>query len=95
MTIGDIFAGHLRQRPGAVALIDDRGGRRVTYGELGQEVAAAVAWLEEQGLRRGQAVLVFVPVSVGFSKSGAALKLRAPVTLSMPNSAASAPPLML
>ena len=64
MTIGDIFADHLRQRPGALALIDDRGGRRVTYAELGQEVAAAVAWLEEQGLRRGQAVLVFVPVSV-------------------------------
>ena len=58
------LADHLRQRPGALALIDDRGGRQVTYAELGQEVAAAVAWLEEQGLRRGQAVLVFVPVSV-------------------------------
>lgn len=66
MTIGDILAAHVRTRPDAVALIDARGGgdRRLTYREFGQEVAAAATWLEAQGLRRGQAVLVFVPVSV-------------------------------
>ena len=64
MTIGDSFAEQVRTRPEAVALIDARGGgRRITYADLGREVAAATAWLEAQGLRRGQAVLVFVPVS--------------------------------
>lgn len=65
MTIADIFATHVRTRPDAVALIDARrgGDRRLTYAELGQEVAAAAAWLEAQGIRRGQAVLLFVPVS--------------------------------
>lgn len=64
MTIADVFAAQLRDRPGAVALIDDRSGRRLTYAELGAEVAAAAAWLEAQGLGRGQGVLLFVPVSV-------------------------------
>lgn len=65
MTIGDILALQVRTRPDAVALIDARRGgeRRLTYSDLGREVAAAAAWLETQGLRRGQAVLVFVPVS--------------------------------
>jgi acyl-coenzyme A synthetase/AMP-(fatty) acid ligase len=65
MTIGDILALPVRTRPDAVALIDVRRGgeRRLTYADLGREVAAAAAWLETQGLRRGQAVLVFVPVS--------------------------------
>jgi acyl-CoA synthetase (AMP-forming)/AMP-acid ligase II len=65
MTIGDIFAAQVRTRPEAVALIDARGAgqRRLTYAEFGHEVAAATAWLQAQGVRRGQAALVFVPVS--------------------------------
>jgi acyl-CoA synthetase (AMP-forming)/AMP-acid ligase II len=65
MTIADIFVAQVRSRPEAVALIDARGGgeRRLTYAEFGHEVAAATAWLEAQGVRRGQAALVFVPVS--------------------------------
>jgi len=65
MTIGEMLAMQVRTRPDAVALIDARGGRerRLTFADLGREVAAAAAWLEAQGLRRGQAVLVFVPVS--------------------------------
>ena len=65
MTIGDILALQVRTRPNVVALIDARGGgeRRLSYADLGREIAAAAAWLEAQGLRRGQAVLVFVPVS--------------------------------
>lgn len=64
MTIADVFAAQLRERPEAVALVDDRSGRRLTYAELGAEVAAAAAWLEAQDIGRGQGVLLFVPVSV-------------------------------
>lgn len=65
MTIGDVFSAQVRSRPQAVALIDARGGgeRRLTYAEFGHDVAAATAWLRAQGVRRGQAALVFVPVS--------------------------------
>ncbi len=65
MTIGDIFVAQVRSRPDTVALIDARRGgeRRLTYAGFGQEVAAATAWLQAQGVRRGQAALVFVPVS--------------------------------
>lgn len=66
MTIADIFAEQVRVRPQAVALIDAHGGapRRLTYAEFEREVAAAASWLHAQGLTKGQAVLVFVPMSL-------------------------------
>lgn len=62
MSIGDILAGQARVRPAAVAIVD--GARQLTYGELEREVSGAAGWLQAQGLRRGQAVLVFVPLSL-------------------------------
>jgi acyl-CoA synthetase (AMP-forming)/AMP-acid ligase II len=63
MTIGDILTEQARTRPGAVALRDDRAGRVLTFAELGREVGCAAVWWQAQGLRRGHAVLVFVPMS--------------------------------
>lgn len=61
MSIGDILAEQARARPDTVAIVE--GTRRLTFGELEQEVAHAAAWWQARGLRRGQAVLVFVPMS--------------------------------
>ena len=63
MTIGDILSEQARVRPDAMALIDDRFGGALTFGELESSVACAAAWWREQGIGRGQAVLVFVPMS--------------------------------
>lgn len=63
MTIGDKLSEQARLRPEAVALIDDRFGGSLTYAELETAVAGAAAWWRAQGIGRGQAVLVFVPMS--------------------------------
>jgi acyl-CoA synthetase (AMP-forming)/AMP-acid ligase II len=63
MTIGDILTEQARTRPHTLALVDDRAGRTITFAELDTAVARAAAWWQAQGLRRGQAVLVFVPMS--------------------------------
>lgn len=67
MTLGGLLIQMARQRPDAVAIIDEHAGaaraRRLTFAELEAEVSAAAAWLQAQGLRRGDAVLVFVPMS--------------------------------
>lgn len=61
MSIGDILAEQARRRPDAPAILD--GARRLTFAGLEREVAGAAGWLQRLGLRRGQAVLVFVPMS--------------------------------
>jgi acyl-CoA synthetase (AMP-forming)/AMP-acid ligase II len=63
MTIGDHLSAQAKTRPEALALIDERAGRTLTFAQLDDEVARAAAWWRACGLRRGQAVLVFVPMS--------------------------------
>lgn len=63
MTIGDILAEQARTRPDAMAIVDLRGGRRVAFAQLAREVDEAAAWLENCGVGKGKAVLVFVPMS--------------------------------
>ena len=67
MSLGGHLAELAAARPETVALIDGRGGparaRRFTLAELETEVARAAGWLRARGLRRGDAVLVFVPMS--------------------------------
>ncbi len=63
MTIGDKLTEQARVRPGTVALIDDAAGRTLTFAQLDDEVAKAAAWWRVHGLKRGEAVLVFVPMS--------------------------------
>lgn len=62
MSIGDILAEQAQVRPEAVAMVDET--RRLTYAELAAAVEGAAGWLRELGLGRGQAALVFVPMSV-------------------------------
>ena len=52
--------------PDRPALMDSAGGRDrvVPFAELSRRVSAGAAFLESLGLRRGQAVLVFQPVSI-------------------------------
>ena len=63
MTIGELLTGQARVRPGALALVDDRARRALTFSGLADEVGHAAAWWQSQGLGRWQAVLVFVPMS--------------------------------
>jgi acyl-CoA synthetase (AMP-forming)/AMP-acid ligase II len=64
MTIGELLSVQADLRPDALALVDDRAGRSLTFGELADEVGHAAAWWRSQGVRRGDAVLVFVPMSL-------------------------------
>ena len=61
MSIGDILTEQAHLRPEALAIAD--GPRRLTFAELDRQVAGASGWLHGLGLRRGQSVLVFVPMS--------------------------------
>lgn len=63
MTIGDLLEGQARARPDALALVDDRAGRTLTFAALDEEVGRAAAWWRARGIGRGKAVLVFVPMS--------------------------------
>ena len=63
MTIGDLLTAQAQARPQGLALVDDRAGLTLTFAELDDAVGRAAAWWQGQGLRRGQAVLVFVPMS--------------------------------
>ena len=64
MTIGEMLSEQARLHPTTVALIDARSGRRLTFAALEEAVAQAAGWWQLRGLRRGQAVLVFVPMSI-------------------------------
>ena len=63
MTIGELLADQARAQPDSAALVDDRAGRSLTFSELAVHVAHAAAWWQSQGITRGKAVLVFVPMS--------------------------------
>lgn len=65
-TLGEILAAATRVRPGAMAIVEARGGGadRLTFAELEAAATRAAEELAAMGLRRGDAVLVFVPMSV-------------------------------
>jgi len=68
MTIGDLLTAQARTHPDTSALIDPRARKplpqTLTYAELDRAViAAAATWQTDFGLRPGDAVLVFVPMS--------------------------------
>jgi olefin beta-lactone synthetase len=66
MNLVSLLAEKARLHPERLALVDRQGGvdRVVSYGELARRVAAGAAGLREMGLRPGQVVLVFQPVSI-------------------------------
>jgi olefin beta-lactone synthetase len=66
MNICEIFTRQVVQRPGAAALIEWRKNRPVTLSflELEKAAARAAAMLKADGLKAGDPVLVFVPMSI-------------------------------
>ncbi len=66
MNLASLLVNQARLHPERPALVDRHHGvdRVVTYGELLRRVAAGARELQEFGLKRGQVVLVFQPVSI-------------------------------
>ncbi len=66
MNLVSLLAERALEHPARPALVDSCGGRDrvVTFGELSRRVNAGAAALRETGLKRGQVVLVFQPVSI-------------------------------
>ena len=66
MNLTALLEERARLHPERVALVDLRHGhdRAVTFAELSRRVGAGAWALNEAGLRRGQVVLVFQPVSI-------------------------------
>lgn len=66
MNLVALLAEKARFHPERPALVDRHRGedRVVSYGELARRVAAGAGELQELGLKRGQVVLVFQPVSI-------------------------------
>jgi acyl-CoA synthetase (AMP-forming)/AMP-acid ligase II len=66
MNLAALLQERARQHPERPALIDSRccRDRIVSFGELARRVSAGGDFLRETGLRRGQVVLVFQPVSI-------------------------------
>src|SRR5262245_46197159 len=65
MNLARTLDAHVRARPDAAAPIDTFRGRtrRTTFARLDQLAARAARLLADSGLRPGDAVLVFVPMS--------------------------------
>lgn len=66
MNLVSLLAERAKMHPERPALVDRLRGedRVVSYGELARRVSAGSRELQETGLRRGQVVLVFQPVSI-------------------------------
>ncbi len=62
MNLASLLVERAGMHPQRLALADASG--TVTYGELARRVSAGAAELQEMGLKRGQVVLVFQPVSI-------------------------------
>ncbi len=70
MNLTALLEEQTRRHPERLALVDSRNGRdrSVTFTELSRRVEAGAFALNELGLRRGQTVLVFHPVSIELYK---------------------------
>jgi len=64
MNLYTVFSRQFAERPEATALIDARNDRSWSYAELNNTCAQVASRLKAAGLRKGDAVLLFVPMSV-------------------------------
>ncbi len=66
MNLVTLLAERASQHPERPALVDSRNGRDrvLTFGELSRRVSAGAHALQSMGLKRGQVILVFQPVSI-------------------------------
>jgi acyl-CoA synthetase (AMP-forming)/AMP-acid ligase II len=62
MNLASLLVERAGMHPERLALADASG--TVTYGEIARRVSAGAAELQEMGLKRGQVILVFQPVSI-------------------------------
>lgn len=62
MNLASLLEERARLHPERLALVDSCG--RVSYGELARRVSAGAGELQEMGLKGGQVILVFQPVSI-------------------------------
>lgn len=58
-----LFAEHVRRRPDALAIVDLRLKRRITFEQMEREIVDTAAWLHAEGFRPGRSILVFLPMS--------------------------------
>jgi len=63
MNIAEILRAHAETHPAATALIDPRRGRQISFAKLESDSARAAGLLWQEGLRSGDTVLVFLPMS--------------------------------
>jgi acyl-CoA synthetase (AMP-forming)/AMP-acid ligase II len=60
--ITDLFYESARKNPERIALIENH--TKITFGEFENQVTATAAYFLEKGIRKGDRVLVFVPMSI-------------------------------
>lgn len=63
MNIVKILRAHAEAQPASIALADPRRGRPISFAELESDSARAAGLLWQEGLRPGDTVLVFLPIS--------------------------------
>lgn len=69
--VADLFFAHAEKSPGRCAIV--HGKRRISYGELAREVNETAAYFQAKGIRKGDKVLVFVPMGIDLYRTVLAL----------------------
>ena len=66
MNVAELLEQQARTRPDQIAIIEtgEQGEVQISYAQLQQAVLHASGFFEQQGLRQGQAVLLFQPMSI-------------------------------
>ncbi|MFN3404530.1 MAG: AMP-binding protein [Cytophagaceae bacterium] len=67
MNIVNLFLDAALKFPDSIALVE--GNRRISYAELEREVKLAAAGLLKKGIKKGDRVLIFVPMSINLYKT--------------------------
>ncbi|HEU4719197.1 MAG TPA: AMP-binding protein [Bacteroidia bacterium] len=68
----DLFFSCAERSPGKAAIID-RDGSAETFGKLAEDVKATAAYFHSKGIRKGDRVLVFVPIGIPLYRTVLAL----------------------
>jgi acyl-CoA synthetase (AMP-forming)/AMP-acid ligase II len=67
----EAFLAQVRQHPDRMALVE--GDRQITYAELAREIRQTAAHFQQKGIRKGDRVLVLVPMSIDLYRNVLAL----------------------
>ena len=58
----DLFTEAAQRTPDRIAIIESE--KRISFSELDRQITATVAYFQAKGIRKGDRVLVFVPMSI-------------------------------